>query len=161
LAKPPTLRFLFAHPAHFLACGGGSGLAPWAPGTFGTAFAWLSFVLARPWLSDLQFLILIAAAYVAGIFIIDQAGRALGDPDHGSIVWDEIVPFWFVLLLTPAGFAWQLTAFCLFRFFDIVKPQPARYFDVHVKNGFGVMADDAVAGLYTLLAIAALKWILG
>jgi phosphatidylglycerophosphatase A len=56
---------------------------------------------------------------------------------------------------------WQLTAFCIFRFFDIVKPQPAKYFDVHVKNGFGVMADDAVAAGYTLLVIAGLKWILG
>lgn len=158
--KPPSLRFLFAHPAHFFACGFGSGLAPWAPGTFGTLFAWASFALFRPYFTDGQLLFLLAAAYLAGIWFIDVAGRALGDPDHGSIVWDEIVPFWLILLLTPDGWLWQTAAFVLFRYFDITKPQPARYFDEHVKNGFGVMADDLVAAGYTLLALALLKIIL-
>jgi len=65
-----------------------------------------------------------------------------------------------VLLLTPEGFGWQFIAFVLFRYFDITKPQPARYFDQHVKNGFGVMADDLVAAGYTLLSLALLKFIL-
>lgn len=155
--KKPDLRFLFAHPAHFFALGCGSGLAPKAPGTFGTLFAWLSFLVLRPAFDDGQLLAGFALAYLAGIGIITIAGRGLGDPDHGSIVWDEIVPFWLVLLLTPPGLAWQATAFVLFRFFDIVKPQPAQYFDEHVKNGFGVMADDLIAAGYTLLALALLK----
>ena len=111
----------------------------------------------RPWFGDAQFLFLIVAAYLGGIWFIDVAGKALGDPDHGSIVWDEIVPFWLVLLMAPPGWLWQLAAFILFRFFDITKPQPARYFDEHVKNGFGVMADDLVAAGYTLLSLALLK----
>lgn len=156
----PSLKFLFAHPAHFFACGCGSGLAPVAPGTFGTLFAWLSFNLFRPYFTDFALLGLFAAAYAFGIWAIDMAGRALGDPDHGSIVWDEIVPFWLVLLMTPESLLWQATAFGLFRFFDITKPQPARYFDEHVKNGFGVMADDLVAAGYTLLCLALLKFIL-
>ncbi len=154
---PPSLRFLLANPAHFLACGCGSGLSPVAPGTVGTLFAWLSFGLLHRNFSDLALLGLLAAAYVAGIWFIDVTGRALGDPDHGSIVWDEIVPFWLVLLLTPDTFLWQAAAFALFRLFDITKPQPARYFDQHVKNGFGVMADDLVAAGYTLLVLALLK----
>ncbi len=85
------------------------------------------------------------------------AGRAIGDPDHGSIVWDEIVPFWLVLAMTPDTWLWQATAFALFRYFDITKPQPARYFDTHVKNGFGVMADDLIAAGYTLLVLALIK----
>ncbi|MCL2523642.1 MAG: phosphatidylglycerophosphatase A [Betaproteobacteria bacterium] len=157
MAERPNLRFLFAHPAHFLALGCGSGLAPKAPGTFGTLFAWGSFLLFRPYFSDFQLLLFFAAAYLAGIWLIDVTGRKLGDPDHGSIVWDEIVPFWLVLLLTPDDFYWQFGAFQIFRFFDIVKPQPARYFDQHVKNGFGVMADDLVAAGYTLLALELLK----
>ncbi|UCV11274.1 phosphatidylglycerophosphatase A [Dechloromonas denitrificans] len=157
MAKRPTLTFLLAHPAHFLACGCGSGLAPWAPGTFGTLFAWFSFLMFRPHYSDFALLAAFAIAYLAGIWIIDVAGKALGDPDHGSIVWDEIVPFWLVLLMTPDSFLWQLSAFALFRYFDITKPQPARYFDEHVKNGFGVMADDLVAAGYTLLSLALLK----
>ena len=153
----PGLRFLFSHPAHFLACGCGSGLVPWAPGTFGTLFAWLSFNVFQPFFTDFELLGLFAAAYLLGIWIIDKAGRALGDPDHGSIVWDEIVPFWLVLLMTPDTFLWQAAAFGLFRLFDITKPQPARYFDDHVKNGFGVMADDLVAAGYTLLCLALVK----
>jgi len=158
---PPSLRFLLAHPAHFLACGCGSGLSPKAPGTVGTLFAWLTFPLLHATLSDFQLLALLTIAYLAGIRIIDIAGHALGDPDHGSIVWDEIVPFWLVLLLTPPGFLWQVTAFALFRLFDITKPQPARYFDQHVKNGFGVMADDLIAAGYTLLALSLLKILIG
>ncbi|MBS1190609.1 MAG: phosphatidylglycerophosphatase [Rhodocyclaceae bacterium] len=133
----------------------------WAPGTVGTAFAWLTYLLIKPHFSDLQFGILLAVAYLGGIWVIQKTGEALGEPDHGSIVWDEIVPFWGVLLLTPPAFLWQLAAFCLFRLFDITKPQPARWFDQHVKNGFGVMTDDVIAGLYTLVVIAVLKWILG
>lgn len=158
--RRPTLRFLLAHPAHFLALGCGSGLAPKAPGTFGTLFAWGSFLLFRPYFGDFQLLFLLAVAYLAGIWFIEVAGRALGDPDHGSIVWDEIVPFWLVLLLTPDTLFWQLAAFMLFRYFDITKPQPARYFDEKVKNGFGVMADDLVAAGYTLLCLALLKIVL-
>ena len=150
-----------AHPAHFIACGCGSGLTRWAPGTFGTLFAWITFALFRPPASDFQLLALLAGAYLLGIWAIDVTGRALGDPDHGSIVWDEIVPFWLILLLTPNTFLWQVGAFALFRYFDITKPQPARYFDEHVKNGFGVMADDLVAAGYTLLALAILKLVLG
>lgn len=157
LRPAPSRKFLLASPAHFLALGCGSGLAPKAPGTFGTLFAWGSFLLFRPYCSDALLLGLFAAAYLLGIWIIDITGRALGDPDHGSIVWDEIVPFWLVLLLTPDAFFWQLAAFMLFRYFDITKPQPARYFDTHVKNGFGVMADDLVAAGYTLLALALVK----
>ena len=161
MPQKPSLNFLLAHPAHFFALGCGSGLAPKAPGTFGTLFAWAIFGLFHHHFSDFGLFFLLTVAYVAGIWFIEIAGRGLGDPDHGSIVWDEIVPFWFVLLMTPPGFYWQLAAFMLFRWFDITKPQPARYFDEHVKNGFGVMADDLVAAGYTLLALALLKTLLG
>ena len=93
-------------------------------------------------------------AFVLGVSACDRTGRALGVIDHGSIVWDEIVPFWMVLAMLPAGWTWQLAAFLLFRFFDITKPAPANYFDEKVKNGFGVMMDDLVAAAYTLLALA-------
>jgi phosphatidylglycerophosphatase A len=160
LATKPSLQFLLAHPAHFFALGCGSGLAPKAPGTFGTLFAWATFALFHPYFSDFGLIFLLTVAYGAGIWFIDITGKAIGDPDHGSIVWDEIVPFWLILLMTPDTFFWQLAAFMLFRYFDITKPQPARYFDEHVKNGFGVMADDLVAAGYTLLALALLKILL-
>lgn len=157
----PTLGFLFAHPAHFIALGFGSGLSPWAPGTAGTLAAWLLFPLVSRNFSEAGFLVFLAAAYILGIFAVGRAGRALGVADHGAIVWDEIVPFWLVLLMTPAGFLWQLAAFIWFRFFDIVKPQPARWIDGHMKTGFGVMLDDLVAAGYALLVLALFKVIFG
>ena len=159
-SKPPTLRFLLAHPAHLVACGFGSGLSPFAPGTVGTLFAWLTFPLLRAAFDDFQLLAVLAACFVGGVLAVHRTGADLGVVDHGSIVWDEIVPFWLALLLCPPGWLWQTAAFLLFRVFDIVKPQPARYFDERVKNGFGVMSDDLVAGGYTILVLAIVQFIL-
>ena len=153
----PTLGFLFAHPAHFIALGFGSGLSPVAPGTAGTLAAWLLYPLVQRNFSDAGFLAFLLAAFILGIFACGRAGRALGVVDHGAIVWDEIVPFWLVLLMTPDGWLWQLAAFIWFRFFDITKPQPARWVDDHMKHGFGVMLDDLVAAGYTLLVLALFK----
>jgi phosphatidylglycerophosphatase A len=150
----PNLNFLLAHPAHFLACGLGSGLSPWAPGTAGTLAGWLLFPLIRPQFSDVGFALFLLIGFAIGVFAAARTGRDLGVVDHGAIVWDEIVPFWLVLFMTPPGFWWQLFAFLVFRFFDIIKPQPARWIDKEVKNGFGVMADDVVAAAYTLLVVA-------
>ena len=159
--KTPDARFLFSHPYHLIACGFGSGLSPIVSGTVGTLFAWASFPLLRHAMSDVVFLIFLAAAFLFGILACDRTGRDLGEADHGAIVWDEIVPFWLVLLLTPEGWLWQTAAFVLFRVFDIIKPPPANYFDEKVKNGFGVMTDDVFAAIYTLLTLAAGKFLLG
>lgn len=154
----PPARFLFAHPAHFVACGCGSGLSPVAPGTVGTLFAWLTYPLLRmAYPADLNFALFLALMFAFGAWCCQVAGRHLGVVDHGAIVWDEIVPFWAVLLLTPAGLVWQLAAFLWFRFYDIVKPPPADFFDTEVKNGFGVMMDDLAAAGYTVLTLALFK----
>jgi phosphatidylglycerophosphatase A len=157
----PTWRFLLAHPSHLIACGLGSGLSPWAPGTAGTLFAWASFLLIRPRLSDGAFLAFLALAFAFGVFACDRTGRALGVPDHGSIVWDEIVPFWLVLLMSPPSLPWQGIAFLLFRAFDIFKPPPADWIDARMKTGLGVMLDDVVAAGYTVLVLALLVRIAG
>jgi phosphatidylglycerophosphatase A len=159
-SQAPPLRFLLSHPAHLVACGFGSGLSPVAPGTVGTLFAWATYPLLQSGMADIELLIFLAVCYIAGIFAARRTGNDLGVVDHGSIVWDEIVPFWGVLFFCPPGWLWQTAAFLLFRFFDIVKPQPARFFDERVKNGFGVMADDFVAGVYTVLALMTLCYFL-
>ena len=159
-ASPP-ISFLMRHPAHVIACGFGSGLAPFAAGTFGTLFAWASYPLLRDFYpGDLEFAVFAVLCFFMGVGACQVTGRNLGVIDHGSIVWDEIVPFWLVLLLTPSGWLWQLAAFFWFRFYDIVKPAPASYFDAHVKNGFGVMMDDLVAAAYTVLTLAIFKALL-
>jgi phosphatidylglycerophosphatase A len=92
-----------------------------------------------------------------GVWVCEKTGKTLGIPDHGGMVWDEIVAFLLVLIFTPEGFFWQLLAFLLFRFFDIVKPPPIRYFDRTWHGGFGVMFDDILAAGYTLLSLALIK----
>jgi len=154
----PSGRFLFTHPAHFIACGMGSGLSPVAPGTAGTLLAWALYPLLRPQFDgDGGFSLFLLLAFLYGIVACGRTGRDLGVADHGAIVWDEIVPFWAVLLMTPPGWLWQLAAFLCFRFFDILKPRPADWFDAKVKNGFGVMMDDLVAAGYTVLTLALIK----
>lgn len=154
-STPPPFAFLWRHPAHLIACGFGSGLAPVASGTFGTLFAWLTYPLLRGLLpGDMAFAVFLLLAFVLGVTACQITGRALGVTDHGSIVWDEIVPFWAVLMMTPDTLLWQCAAFLWFRFYDIVKPPPANYFDKQVKNGLGVMMDDVIAGAYTVLTLA-------
>ena len=157
-SPPPPFSFLLRHPAHLVACGFGSGLSPWASGTAGTLFAWLAYPFLRDFYPvDADFAVFALLCFVMGVAACQTTGRNLGVVDHGAIVWDEIVPFWIVLLLTPAGLLWQLAAFLWFRFYDIVKPAPASYFDTQVKNGLGVMMDDLVAAGYTVLTLAVIK----
>ncbi|MDP1929570.1 MAG: phosphatidylglycerophosphatase A [Thiobacillus sp.] len=156
----PDLKFLFAHPAHLIAFGFGSGLAPKAPGTVGTLLGWPLLWLIVAAVPDLpNQLILLMASFLLGIWACGKTGRALGVADHGGMVWDEIVAFALVLLFTPAGVVWAGIAFLLFRFFDIIKPWPIRLADRRLKNGFGVMFDDLLAAGYALAVIKGLQWL--
>jgi len=89
-----------------------------------------------------------------GVFACRRTGEALGIQDHGAIVWDEIIAFWLVLWVLNGSFGQQLTAFLVFRMFDIVKPPPIRWVDRTVGGGWGVMADDLLAACLTLLVLA-------
>lgn len=147
-------RFMRQRLSRWIAFGFGSGLSPWAPGTVGTLWAWLAFIVLDRWLGPGAWAMLIAAGVLVGVWACGRTARDLGVADHGSIVWDEIVAFWLILLFVPASLAAQFAAFVVFRFFDIVKPPPIRYFDARLKSGFGVMFDDLLAAFYTLLLMA-------
>ena len=153
----PDWRLLISHPAHFFSLGFGSGLVPKGPGTAGTLVAFPLYWLLALHLNDYAFILLLIIAFVIGVKICDKTGRVLGAEDHGGIVWDEIVAFMLVLFFTPDSVAWKIFAFILFRFFDIVKPQPIRYFDRNLHGGLGVMFDDILAAGYTLLCMALVK----
>ena len=153
----PNLKFLFQHPAHFFALGFGSGLAPKAPGTFGTLVGLPLFWLISSYALNTQ-LIIITSLFMIGIYFCDKTGKALGVADHGAIVWDEIVAMMLVLAFTPLAAIWWLVAFLLFRLFDIWKPFPVCYADAHFKNGFGVMFDDLLAAIYAILCIRFIAW---
>lgn len=162
--RPATWRFMAEHPAHWLALGAGSGLSPVAPGTAGTLWAWAAYLVLDQWLTPLQWGLLIAAGLPIGWWACTVTARALGRPDPSPVVWDEIVAFWLVLwLVMPAGFWMQLAAFALFRYFDAAKPGPVGWADAAFKGrgpaigwrqGFGILFDDLVAALCTLLVIA-------
>ena len=152
----PRPSFVFSHPAHAVAFGFGAGLAPVAPGTFGTLLGW-----AIGWgLGALHPGLVLLTAMVffgIGVWACEVTGRHLGVADHGAMVWDEVAAFLLVLALVPRELAWQAAAFVAFRFFDIAKPPPIRYFERRYLGGFGVMFDDLLAAGYTLLLLAAVK----
>ena len=164
-ASLPNARFLLGHPAHLIALGFGSGLSPWAPGTVGTLWAWVAFLLLDRWLGDLGWALVLAASFGIGWWACTRSARDLGSADPGAIVWDEVLAFWLVLwLVMPAGFWGQLAAFALFRLFDAVKVGPVAWADRRFKGragdapgwrqGFGILFDDLVAALCTLVVIA-------
>ena len=168
--RRPGWRFLFAHPAHLIALGFGSGLSRFAPGTAGTLWAWLVYVLAAPALGDgAQGGVILVAALV-GWWAGTVTARHLDQADPSAIVWDEVVAFWLILwLVTPATFIAQAVAFVLFRIFDAAKPGPVAWADQRFKGrrgapigwaqGFGILFDDLVAALCTLVVIAAWRFV--
>ncbi|MDD2700053.1 MAG: phosphatidylglycerophosphatase A [Sideroxydans sp.] len=160
LKVKPDWRFLFSHPAHMLSFGLGLGLVPRSPGTAGTLLAFPFYWYMSAHLSDAMFLFVLIWMFAIGVWVCDITGKALGEADYGGIVWDEVVAFLLVLFFTPDGLIWQLLAFSLFRFFDIVKPQPIRYYDSHWHGGLGVMFDDLLAAGYALFCMALIKSIL-
>ncbi|CUS48331.1 MAG: phosphatidylglycerophosphatase PgpA [Idiomarinaceae bacterium HL-53] len=148
-------RSIIKHPIHFISLGFGTGLSPKAPGTMGTLVG-IPAVLAFSALSVNAYLGVVICFAILGIFLCHETGKALGVPDHGAIVWDEIVGYMIALIAIPITWQTLLLAFLLFRFFDIRKPWPIRWFDRKIKGGFGVMFDDVLAGLFTLVILHAL-----
>ena len=144
----------FMNPVAWLATWFGSGRLRPAPGTMGTLaaipFGYILMIFWGPAGLALGALIL----FIIGTWAADAYGKKSGTTDDQSIVIDEVVGLWIAAL--PAGkyvFLWLL-AFLLFRLFDIRKPWPASFFDGHSKNGFDVMMDDVVAGIYALLGVS-------
>jgi phosphatidylglycerophosphatase A len=169
----PNYRFMLTHPAHLVGLGFGSGLSRIAPGTSGTLWSWLTFLVLSQWLGDTGWAVVIGLSLPLGWWACTVTARNMGVLDPGNIVWDEVVAFWLVLwLVMPAGLVGQVLAFGLFRFFDAVKPGPVGWADAlfhHVdpatdrhawrKAGFGIMLDDLVAAGCTVLVIALWRFV--
>lgn len=160
----PTAAFMLRHPAHAIALGFGSGLAPKAPGTVGSLWGWASWLLIQNSFSLTTQAALILVSLLIGWWACTLTARHMGVSDPGAIVWDEIVAMWLILfLLMPAGFMAQLSAFLLFRFFDAVKPGPVAWADRLFKGfgwrgGWGILFDDLVAAFCTLMVLALWRW---
>jgi phosphatidylglycerophosphatase A len=104
------------------------------------------FALLHPWLSDWQWTLVLLLSFAVGWWACTRAAQALRQSDPSAIVWDEVLGIWLVLwLVMPTDWLGQLAAVALFRLFDIWKPSPVREAE-KLPGGWGVMADDLVAG---------------
>lgn len=153
MKNTPSLRQVFSNPYHFFAFGFGSGLAPRAPGTFGTLASIPLYLVLLQSSSWPLYLLWLCVAFALGVFWCDRSSQALGVHDHGGIVWDEFVGYWITMFMAPAGWLWILLGFILFRFFDVLKPWPISWLDKKVHGGFGIMIDDVLAGIYALIVL--------
>jgi phosphatidylglycerophosphatase A len=145
-------------PSGLLAFGFGSGLSPVAPGTMGTLVA-IPFAILLKSMGVIGFWLALIVMFVAGVQICTQVSHKLGVHDHGGIVWDEIVGYCLAIAFVPLQWQWLLAGFVLFRFFDIYKPWPIRQLDQKVSGGFGIMIDDVVAALFTIIVLGVFQYI--
>jgi phosphatidylglycerophosphatase A len=169
--KNPTpaisLHWMLGSIHRTIALGFGSGLTRFAPGTAGTLLAWALYLSIQTRFSNAVIVLLLIMGFLYGCWACGISSKDLGRPDHGSIVWDEIIAFWLILFfIGPTSLAIQLMAFVVFRFFDAIKPWPISWLDQYFKkniqtnlvsgviwHGFGIMVDDLVAALFTIILI--------
>ncbi|MBT8107769.1 MAG: phosphatidylglycerophosphatase A [Gammaproteobacteria bacterium] len=152
-------RTVLTDPVNFLAFGFGSGLAPFAPGTFGSIPGLVLFWLTLDFGPYVQLGVAVALV-LAGIWICGESARRIGVHDHGGIVWDEIAGMYLTLFVAPVTLWGFALAFVLFRIMDIVKPWPIRDLDHRIHGGLGIMLDDLLAALYAASLLALYGWLM-
>jgi phosphatidylglycerophosphatase A len=140
----------------------GVGYLPLIPGTFGSLVGVAIFLLLRVWPVQVLF---IAVIVVLGVWAASRTERLLGLKDPGKVVVDEVAGQMISLLplsflADGPWFVWVIVSFNLFRLFDIFKPYPAHRFEA-LPGGFGIMADDLVAGLYGAIGTAIVITVFG
>jgi phosphatidylglycerophosphatase A len=150
---------LLLNPAHCLSLGFGSGLSPKMPGTMGTVIA-VGLYLLLPEMDWKIYLGIILVSFIVGIFLCDYTAKALNVHDHPGIVWDEIVGYFITMFMVPKSWLWILIGFVLFRLFDICKPWPISVADKRLKGGLGIILDDVIAGLFALIIIQIILYLL-
>jgi len=109
-------------------------------------------------LSEPVFWIVLFALFWLGVWLCERVSRKLGVHDYGGIVWDEMVGYWLTVAFVPLHWPWLLAGFVLFRFFDIYKPWPIRQVDKNVSGGFGIMIDDVLAAIYSMILLGAAQF---
>lgn len=156
----PSIKEVYKNPWLIFTTFFGAGCLTPGPGTWGSFAAWLAFLILEPLGGRGLMWILTILCFIVGVIAIPKCEAVLKKMDHGSIVIDEVVAVWFVLLLCPTGLFWQLAGVLVFRFFDIVKLPPAAGLDNGLQSGWTVMIDDVFAALYTLLVVNGVAWLL-
>jgi phosphatidylglycerophosphatase A len=133
-----------------IATGFYSGYLPKAPGTWGSLVGVLLVFLLHA-LSLQIYLSVIAGLFIVGSFVAGEAEKILDNRDPGVVVIDEIVGMLITMIAVPVTPLTMVLGFILFRVFDIAKPFPVNFFDQHFHGGLGIMLDDVVAGIYSLI----------
>ncbi len=139
----------------FIATGFYSGYLPKAPGTWGSLVGLLLFFLLHT-LSLEIYLAVVAAIFVIGTFAAGEAEKIMDRKDPGLVVIDEIVGILITMIAIPATPLAMALGFILFRIFDIWKPFPIRLIDQRFHGGLGIMLDDIVAGIFSLVILQVL-----
>jgi phosphatidylglycerophosphatase A len=152
----PVPAALLRDPVHLLALGFGSGLAPVAPGTFGSLVGLLFGLAVAPFGLRVAVAVTIAVT-LAGIWICGESARKLGVHDHSAIVWDEVAGMMLTLLAAPRSWWGIAFAFGLFRLFDVWKPWPIREIDHGMRGGLGIMLDDVMAAVMAAIVLLLIK----
>lgn len=157
MAEKIAANKIFTNPINFLAFGFGAGLAPKAPGTFGTLIA-IPLVWLASYLSTNSYVLLTLAICAVGVYLCHQSAKELGVHDHPGIVWDEIAGFFITMI--GFSFTWVnvILGFALFRVFDIIKPWPIKWADTKVDGGLGIMLDDIIAGVFAWTGLFAFNY---
>ncbi len=132
----------------FIATGVFSGKIPFAPGTFGTLAA-IPFALVLLIIPASFYGVYIVGLILTAIYFADKAEKITDKKDPGCIVIDEIAGYVVALSIVPVNIYTLAAGFFIFRFFDIIKPAPARYFEESFSGGAGIVLDDIMAGILT------------
>ena len=135
-----------------IATGFYSGYLPKAPGTWGSLVGLLLFYLLHT-LSLPVYLAVVAGIFVVGSFAAGEAEKILDSRDPGAVVIDEIAGMLITMIAVPATPLNMALGFILFRIFDIAKPFPVNFFDQRFHGGLGIMLDDVMAGIYSLIIL--------
>ncbi len=145
--------------AVFLSSFGFVGRFPIAPGTAGSAAALVVFAAVRATGSAVVETVVILGVAAAGVWSAGVTERHLGVQDPGVVVIDEVAGMLLTLAFVPAGWAAAAAGFVLFRLFDIIKPYPCARVE-RLAGGWGIMADDLVAGIYGNAVLRAALWLI-
>jgi len=163
-APRPPARLVLTTWEHLVAFGFGAGLSPKAPGTVGTLWGVPVWILMA-WLPWMGYVAVTAALFAFGVWLCGRSARMLGVHDSPGIVFDEVVGFVFAAApLLPSldlsrDYRWLIAAFVLFRIFDVWKPWPIGWLDRRIHGGFGIMLDDAVAGVYAAAVLTVILFV--
>jgi phosphatidylglycerophosphatase A len=137
----------------------GCGYFPIAPGTAGAAAGLVVYLLVWWTKSPIVEVGLIAVTFAVGTWAATHAERFFGVIDPGQVVIDEVLGMLVTLAFIPVGVSGAITGFFIFRVLDALKPYPANRLE-HFHGGFGIMADDAMAGIYSNIALRIVIWLL-